>query len=404
MTKPLCLGVGIEDTFIPQEGAGMRKLDEYELTQHYTYWREDFRRAAECGARFVRWGLPWYMVEPRRGTYDFSWVDEVAEYTRSLGLEIVVDLLHYGTPLWMDNSFLNASYAECFAEYAGEVARRYRGTFRYYTPANEPMVNVLRCGRQGLWPPYLRGEDGVVKVLGAVCRGMVAAADAIRREVPDARIVHVDAGFRWVGSHFPGMPEAELDAWRFLAVDLFLGRVDGAHPMADYLRGNGMAESDLEWFRSHAQHIDVMGVNYYPATSTVCFGENGEEVFVDEGADGLVDLLQTYWDRYGIPLAVTETSRNESDAIKRAWLADSLSGIEGLRERGVPVVGYTWFPLLSLVDWDYRESTADVDEFWNRLGMYDLQRDSSRRLVRVASGAVELFREEAEARRREDAR
>lgn len=51
-------GVGIEDTFIPQIRPGHRKLDEYELTQHYTHWREDLDLVAESGAEFVRWGVP----------------------------------------------------------------------------------------------------------------------------------------------------------------------------------------------------------------------------------------------------------------------------------------------------------------------------------------------------------
>ncbi|MFC7581624.1 family 1 glycosylhydrolase [Schaalia naturae] len=395
----LSLGVGIEDTFIPQEAPGMRKLDEYELTQHYTYWREDLRLAAECGARYVRWGVPWYLVEPEQGEYDFRWIDEVAEHTQSLGLDVVVDLLHYGTPLWLDNSFLNASYPEHFGEYAGAVADRYKDVFRSYTPVNEPMVNVLRCGRQGLWPPYLRGEDGLVKVLGPLCRGMAVAAQRIRETVPDARLVHVDAGFRWAGSNFPNMGEQLLGEWRFLATDLYLGRVDGSHPMVPYLRENGMADSDLDWFQDHAGTFDIMGVNYYPATSTVRYGDSGEEIFVDRGVEGLTDLLRAYWTRYGIPLAVTETSRNESDRAKAEWLAASLEGVDDLRAEGIPVVGYTWFPLLSLVDWTYRESCEDVDGFWNRLGLYDLQRGASRELRRVPSTAVDLFRREAESRR-----
>ena len=36
-------GVGIEDTFIPHERVGHRKLDEYELTQHYSRWEERCR-------------------------------------------------------------------------------------------------------------------------------------------------------------------------------------------------------------------------------------------------------------------------------------------------------------------------------------------------------------------------
>ena len=31
----LHLGLGIEDTFVPQERPGERAIDEYELTEHY---------------------------------------------------------------------------------------------------------------------------------------------------------------------------------------------------------------------------------------------------------------------------------------------------------------------------------------------------------------------------------
>lgn len=41
---------GIEDTFIGQtERLGERVLDEYALTHHYLYWREDIDRAADLG-------------------------------------------------------------------------------------------------------------------------------------------------------------------------------------------------------------------------------------------------------------------------------------------------------------------------------------------------------------------
>src|SRR5690242_14279285 len=50
---------GIEDTFIGQtERIGERVLDEYALTHHYLYWREDIDRAAALGVRAMRYGIP----------------------------------------------------------------------------------------------------------------------------------------------------------------------------------------------------------------------------------------------------------------------------------------------------------------------------------------------------------
>jgi len=69
---------GIEDTFItdPWPATG-RTLEEYELTQHYRFWREDLARVAELGVNSVRYGIPWYRVNPRPGAFDWSWTDEV---------------------------------------------------------------------------------------------------------------------------------------------------------------------------------------------------------------------------------------------------------------------------------------------------------------------------------------
>ena len=54
----LRFAVGIEDTFVPQESPGRRRLDEYELTQHYHLWHEDLGHAAATGADMLRWGVP----------------------------------------------------------------------------------------------------------------------------------------------------------------------------------------------------------------------------------------------------------------------------------------------------------------------------------------------------------
>ncbi|MFY9555614.1 MAG: beta-galactosidase, partial [Blastocatellia bacterium] len=68
---------GVENTFVPQTKPGHRALDEYELMGHYQHWREDLALAREVGFKAMRWGVPWYRVEPTRGIFDWSWTDEV---------------------------------------------------------------------------------------------------------------------------------------------------------------------------------------------------------------------------------------------------------------------------------------------------------------------------------------
>src|SRR3954447_13576265 len=80
---------GIEDTFIPQtERAGERVLDEYALTNHYLYWREDLDRAAALGVNSMRYGIPWYKVEPQPGQFVWAWLDQVLEYAAAKNIAI----------------------------------------------------------------------------------------------------------------------------------------------------------------------------------------------------------------------------------------------------------------------------------------------------------------------------
>ena len=72
--------VGIENTFVPHTRAGHRRLDEYELMDHYRLWRQDLDLAADLGISAIRYGIPWYRVNPRPGVFDWSWTDPVLEY------------------------------------------------------------------------------------------------------------------------------------------------------------------------------------------------------------------------------------------------------------------------------------------------------------------------------------
>ncbi|HKY54360.1 MAG TPA: family 1 glycosylhydrolase, partial [Anaerolineales bacterium] len=131
---PFLWATGIEDTFIPHARPGLRALDEYELTQHYKLWKQDFDLVAEIGVKAMRWGIPWYRVQPMPDKWDWEWTDMTLDYLVNVkGITPILDLLHYGTPLWLDNSFINTSYPQRVAEYACEVVQRYKTLVRYYT-------------------------------------------------------------------------------------------------------------------------------------------------------------------------------------------------------------------------------------------------------------------------------
>lgn len=400
----LRFAVGVEDTFIPQVRPGERALDEYDLMQHYRFWEEDLAHCAEAGAEMVRWGIPWYRVEPERGRFDWSWLDRVVASFEERGLALVADLLHYGTPLWLEGEFAHPDYPERVAEYAAAVAERYAGRIPHYTPANEPLLNAMYCGEFGHWPPYLTGDRGITTLLRALSRGIVRTQAAVAEADPAADFVHVEASFRFAGDlDAHRETHAHLAERAYVVQDLVMGRVTDDHPLAPYLRANGFSDDDLAWARENTAQPDVVGVNYYPQHSTEVF-ERGVELGggpgalrprLDAGTEGLKDVLRTFAARYGKPVFLTETSYTGTVEERISWLDASVAAVHELRAEGVDVVGYTWWCITDMVEWTYRHSTRPAMDHRLRMGLWDLEEDAEGVLRRRRNAVADRFRHHA---------
>jgi beta-glucosidase/6-phospho-beta-glucosidase/beta-galactosidase len=365
--------VGIEDTAIGTAiRDGGRPLDEYELTGHYRRWRDDLRLAADSGANAIRYGVPWYRVSPRPGQWDWRWLDQAFEFAAAqLGLTVLADLVHYGTPVWLPGAFTDPAYPDVVAEYAAEVAGRYAGLVGHFTPLNEPLVTASFCGLRAIWPPYESGDGGWARVVLGVAAGMQRATAAIRAVQPDATIVHVEAAHVWLTAD-PSLRAAvdHQELRKFLPTDLLAGRVDPAHPLHSWLLGLGTDPDALARLRADAQPPDLIGVNYYPELSPrelVRHDGRTVSVAVDLGAEGLRRVLREFHDRYGTPVLLSETSVEGDAERQAAWLRDSVAAIGGLRAERVPVVGYTWWPLFDFVDWSWASNGRPIEEFHTRI-------------------------------------
>ena len=380
----LHVGLGVEDTFVPQSRPGERAIDEYELTEHYARFADDFTLAAGVGAEFLRWGAPWYRVEPEPGRWDWSWTDRALAAMQECGIRPVVDLVHYGTPLWLEREFASADYPRRVAEYAAGFAERYADVAVDYTPLNEPAVHALFSGEYGYWPPYLTGPDGFTTIAVNLARGIVLTQRAVADVLGDrATFVHVDAAMEFVGDDTAPEHRAEADRMRMqvhLVEDLVTGGVGTGHPGVPQLRAAGVSDDDLAWFAASAVRPDVMGVNYYPRISTERYepgvthtgGFADPRPPVDLGGEGLRRALVGYADRYGAPVMVSETCVTSSVADRVRWLDESVEVVERLRAEGVLVVGYTWWPLFDMYEWTWRHSDSPRRDHLLTMGLFDL--------------------------------
>jgi len=400
----LHFAVGIEDTFVPQGAEGERPIDEYELTEHYENLEPDLALAKDVGASLVRWGIPWYRVQPDPNQWDFDWVDRAMDAFAELSLEPIVDLLHYGTPLWMDNQFDSSDYPKRVAEYSAKVAERYAHLgVNSYTPVNEPMIHALFCGEYSYWPPYLSGTAGLSRMVRQLAEGFVRAQQAIKDVLAsNAVMVHVDAGMRFIGDD--KAPEHRELASRLrhqvhLVEDLVVGYVDESHPLMPFLRDHGWTDEDFAYFEHEPQFPDVMGINYYPRHSTEVLeaGKNPMGGFTDPrpvqnaGIAGLDELIRHAAKRYRAPVMVSETCVTGTVAERIEWLEESVAWAHAIRNEGIDLVAYTWWPLFDMYEWTWRHSTAEREAHRLTMGLWELA-ESPHGLLRKETAVAQVYR------------
>lgn len=393
--KAFLWATGIEDTFItapwPKTG---RTLDEYELTGHYDRWHADIGLMAEIGVRAARYGIPWHRINPRPGVWEWEFVDKTVDRLLELGIEPIIDLVHYGLPPWIEGAYLHRDFPEFMAEYGRRVAERLRGRVFAYTPLNEPRITSWYCGRLGWWPPFQRGWRGFASVMLGVCRGIVQTVHALRSVDPEILIAHVDATDLYQTEE----PALEAEAAHrqeivFLALDLVSGRIRPGHALWDWLLAQKIAEAEIDWFHDHAIELAFVGINLYPmftlktARSTAAGGVRWTMPYAD--GEIIRSLGAMYWERYHAPVFISETASVGSVARRRAWLRESVEAVRHLRKDGVPLVGYTWWPLFALVTWAYRQGDHPPEYYLKQMGLWDLDAN----LRRVATPLVEEFAE-----------
>ena len=102
-------------------------------------------------------------------------------------------------------------------------------------------------------------------------------------------------------------------------------------------------------------------------------------------------ILRAAWDRYHMPIMITETSSNGDVKARARWMDETLDTVCSLRQQGVPIIGYTWFPLFTMVDWEYRKGRRTLDKYLVHLGLYDSAFDAEGILQRQETPLVKHY-------------
>ena len=344
--------------------AGNVRVDELQATGHYELWKTDLKLVRDLGLRYLRYGPPVHRTWTGPGQYDWSFLDPVMHEMRRLGIIPIIDLVH-----WLGGSFQNPDWPARFSDYARAFAERFPWV-RYYTPVNEIYVTALFSASYGWWNERMMSDAAFVTNVKHCVKASILGMRAILDLRPDAIFIFSEST-EYVHPGSPDMvPHALfMNERRFLSLDLLFGH-DVSATMFRYLLNAGMTAEEYVWFRDQRElrsHC-IMGTDYY-ITNEHIIRSDGTTIGAGD-VYGYYVITRQYYDRYRLPVMHTETNRASSNAVE--WLWKEWMNLLRLREDGVPIVGFTWFGLVDMKDWDtaLTQQRGKV----NPVGLYTLAR------------------------------
>lgn len=357
---------GIENSY-PTLRSGSR-VDQMEKCGHYARWEEDFALVRELGITALRYGPAYYRTHSAPDRFDWSVSDDPMQRLRSLQIEVIADLCHFGVPSWL-GGFQDPAFPVLFAQYAGAFARRYSWV-RYFTPVNEIFVCANFSALRGWWNECLTSEAAFVRAMRNLCMANELAVEAILAERPDAVIVQSESLEHFVPEGRRAQSSADhLNALKHLSLDLTMGH-ELAPGMAAFLNEQGVTSNDLSFFRERrAVGQRWLGMDYYP-TCEHRIAASGRQTMNRRNGVGFRDLATQYYNRYRVPLFHCETNRVSRFAVD--WLHEQWDDVVALRGAGIPVMGFTWYSLTDQIDWQYALRVERNEVF--PVGLFDLKR------------------------------
>lgn len=381
-------------------------------TDFYHRYKEDIALMGEMGFKAFRMSIAWTRIFPTGEELEpneegLKFYDNVFDECAKYGIEPIVTILHYETPLHLANKY-NGWYSrklvDLFEKYVTVIFERYQHKVKYWMTFNE--INCIAIGN-----PYMAGACRAVEGVSldqvtyqAAHHQFVASAKAVK--LAHEKYPHFMVGMMLGGLFFYPDSCHPLDMQEFQKMnyqqlyfcDIMCRGYYTNHAKA-LLKKKGveihMEPGDEEILS--AGKVDYLSFSYY-MTINATHIYNPELALAGTGIQspknphlqvtdwgmainpvGLRYFLNDFYDRYQIPLMIAENGLGTYDTLTEDFKVHDDYRIDYLREHikqmklaveedGVDLFGYTSWGCIDLI-------SAGTGEMRKRYGYVYVDRD-----------------------------
>lgn len=300
---------------------GDQQIDQCEKNGHY-HRPGDLALFHNLGIQKLRYPCLWEKVAARDLDHcDWTYLDECLNELKRLGQDFIAEFLHHGSgPLY--TSLIDPDFPEKFSTYARLFIHRYPWV-NDFTPISDINLTAGKSLLDGYWYPHLKDKTMYFKALLIQCKATVLAMKEIRRVNPKARLIQTD------DTRNDRSSESGSEI-QWLAWDILCGKLTSDHPLYSNIIGSRILAEEISWFEENSCPPNIIGISH--------------------ATDPKITLKKA-WERYRIPLAVTEWhsygSRRESQMRR---LSQIWSACHELQNEGVEIEAVTASNLLGTFD------------------------------------------------------
>lgn len=347
----------------------------------YHTFREDIKMLAGTGMNSFRTSISWARIFPKGDETEpneagLKFYDELIDCILENGMEPLITISHYEMPLYLTteyNGWVNRKLIDFFTNFAEVLFKRYQGKVKYWILVNQ-MNLITHESFNHLGIPSDRVEHLAQAKYQGVHNELVACARAVKIAKSIDPTMQIGM-MSYYGNVYPATckPEDVLSALKVNQMEYFYSDilVRGKYPKYAYrfFEEKGIhiefGEHDEEDFK---HTVDFVSFSYYYTRIVKSEDMQNEEPASQnpylKASDwgwaidpiGLRIALNEYYDRYGLPIMITENgmgfyeSLDENGEILDDYRIDFLrQHIEQMKEAiydGVDLIGYyPWGPI-----------------------------------------------------------
>jgi dTDP-4-dehydrorhamnose reductase len=309
-------------------------------------------------------------LQPRPDrSISWSTAEEQLLELQKIGIKPIAGLVHHGSgPRYADVT--TPKFAHGLKDFASKVAEKFPW-IEYYTPVNEPLTTARFCGLYGVWFPHKRNARVFVTILLHELKGVVLAMQEIRKINPKAKLVQTEDLAKIYSTPFLKYQADFENHRRWLTFDILCGLLRPGHALWNYFKKYCESEGLLYFFIDNPCPPDIIGLDYYPTSERYLdenldkypiekHGHNHRHKYADveairvrhDNPSGPRVLLKEVWERYKIPMAITEAHINCDYDNQIRWFGGIRNACIELIEQGVDIRAITSWAMLGSYGWN----------------------------------------------------